>query len=124
MKNISIEEAREKHDKLRDIMEKYGNPEFGDCIVDEISWLFDFPTTTDTEPEGEFTDDGEYELVDYTFRPFNTDDGFTNIEVRDFNGDFLGEIAGVEFPDENDLEEILKFESVLIAWLKGKKYSF
>lgn len=49
MKNISIEEVKEIHQKLREILQKYGNPEFGDCIVDEISWLFDFPTTADTE---------------------------------------------------------------------------
>jgi hypothetical protein len=51
MKKISIEEAKETHDKLREILIKYGNEEYGDCIVDEISWLFNFPTTIDVEPE-------------------------------------------------------------------------
>jgi hypothetical protein len=52
MKTVSIEEVTEKHNKLREILEKYGSPEFGDCIVDEISWLFDYPTTIDTDTEG------------------------------------------------------------------------
>jgi hypothetical protein len=51
MKRISIEEATEKHNKLRQILEKYGNPEFGDCIVDEICELFNHLTTIDTETE-------------------------------------------------------------------------
>ena len=53
MKNISIEKAKEIHEKLRSILIKYDNPEYGDCIVDEISWLFNFPTTIDVEPEEE-----------------------------------------------------------------------
>ena len=53
MKNISIEEAKDTHDKLREILIKYNAPEYGDCIVDEISWLFGFPTTLDVEPEEE-----------------------------------------------------------------------
>jgi hypothetical protein len=50
---IDIEQAKETHDKLREILIKYGNEEYGDCIVDEISWLFGFPTTIDVEPEEE-----------------------------------------------------------------------
>lgn len=74
----------------------------------------------ETEAMGEFVNDGDYQLLDYFFRTFNTDEGFTNIEVRDFTDDFCGEIAGVEFPDENDEEEIIKFEEILLIWLKGK----
>lgn len=48
---IATEKAKETHDKLRNILIKYGNPEYGDCIVDEISWLFNFPTTIDVESE-------------------------------------------------------------------------
>lgn len=44
-------EAREKHEKLRSILIDYGNPEWGDCIVDEICTLFNCPTTIDTEKE-------------------------------------------------------------------------
>jgi len=39
------------HDKLRDILKEYGNPEFGDLIVDDICQLFNFPTTIDEESE-------------------------------------------------------------------------
>lgn len=53
MKNVSIEQATKVQNELREILIKYNNPEFGDCIVDEISWLFSFPTTIDVEPEEE-----------------------------------------------------------------------
>lgn len=49
MAQITDKEARETHEKLREILIKYGNPEYGDCIVDEISWIFNYPTTTDVE---------------------------------------------------------------------------
>lgn len=35
----------EKHYQLRDILIKYGNPEYGDAIIDEICRLFDYPVT-------------------------------------------------------------------------------
>lgn len=117
---MNIEKTQEMHQKLRDIIESYGNKEFGDCIIDEICQLFNFPTTTDIETEGEFTNDGDYRLLDYVFSPFNTDEGFTNIEVRDFDGNFISEVAGIEFPDEEDKEEVVKFENILKDWLKGK----
>ncbi len=117
---ISVEKARELHKKLREILIKYGNKEYGDCIVDEISWLFNFPTTIDTEPEGEFLSTREYELAGYHFKTFNTDEGFTNIEVKDCFGEFVDIIAGVEFPDELDTYEVLNFEALLRTWLKGK----
>ena len=53
MKNILIAEAKDTHDKLREILIKYNSPEYGDAIVDEISSLFNFPTTIDIEPEDE-----------------------------------------------------------------------
>ena len=43
-----------------------------------------------------------------------------NIEVRDFEDNLLGEIAGLEIPDEDDKEEVIKFEEVLKTWLKGE----
>lgn len=39
----------ETHQKVREILQSYGNPEFGDCIVDELCFLFGHPTTTDIE---------------------------------------------------------------------------
>ena len=121
MTNVSIEQATKVQNELREILIKYNNPEFGDCIVDEICWLFGFPTTTDVEPEGDFVNDGrDYQLLDYVFHPFNTDEGFTNIEVKGFDDNLLGEIAGLEIPDENDKEEVIKFEEILKVWLKGE----
>jgi len=38
----------EKHNKLIDILQKYGNEEFGDEIIDEISELFNYPKTKET----------------------------------------------------------------------------
>ena len=40
--------------------------------------------------------------------------------MRDFDDDLLGEIAGLEIPDENDKEEVIKFEEILKVWLKGE----
>ena len=37
--------SNEKHDKLRKILIDYGCEEFGDCIIDEICELFDYPKT-------------------------------------------------------------------------------
>ena len=41
-----MEELKEKHEKLRNILIDYGSPEFGDCIIDEISELFGEKPTT------------------------------------------------------------------------------
>ena len=118
---MNTEKIQTVHQKLRDILVSYGNEEYGDCIVDEISFIFGFPTTTDIETEGEFVNDGsDYQLLDYVLHPFNTDEGFTNIEVRDFGDNLIGEIAGVEIPDEEDKEGLVKFEEILKDWLKGE----
>lgn len=47
--NITDDQAKEVHKKLREILISYGNPEFGDCIVNEICFQFGFPTTDDVE---------------------------------------------------------------------------
>ena len=123
MTNVSIEQATKVQNELREILIKYNNPEFGDYIVDEICWLFGFPTTADVEPEGDFVnDDRDYQLLGYVFHPFTTDEGFTNIEVKDFDDNLLGEIDGLEIPDENDTEEVIKFEEVLKTWLKENEF--
>ena len=36
MKELDNQEIEETHNKLKEILEKYGNEEFGDCITDEI----------------------------------------------------------------------------------------
>lgn len=48
-----ISEAKSNHEKLREVLQKYGNPEFGDCIIDEICFIFGYATTIDVEPEQE-----------------------------------------------------------------------
>lgn len=45
----SREEAQKVHVKLREILMRYGSPEHGDCIVDEICFLFGHETTIDVE---------------------------------------------------------------------------
>lgn len=35
----------EKHDQLRNILIEFGNPEYGDAIIDKICTLFGYPTT-------------------------------------------------------------------------------
>lgn len=42
-------EYTEKHLKLMKILEDYGNPEFGDCIIDEICKLFNYKLTPSDE---------------------------------------------------------------------------
>jgi hypothetical protein len=37
----------DKHELLRDILIEYNNPEYGDCIIDDICRLFKYPTTID-----------------------------------------------------------------------------
>ncbi len=36
---------KETHEELRNILIEYGSKEYGDCIVDKISELFNYPTT-------------------------------------------------------------------------------
>ena len=40
--------------------------------------------------------------------------------MRDFEDNLLLEIAGLEIPDEDDKEEVIKFEEVLKTLLKGE----
>jgi hypothetical protein len=41
-----IEELKETHEKIRNILIKNGNIEFGDCIIDEICVAVGIPPTT------------------------------------------------------------------------------
>lgn len=71
------------------------------------------------EIKGKFVNDGrQYEFEDFVFGPFN-EDGFTNLEIRDFDDNLMEEIGGVEIPDEDDHEELIKFEKLLTTILKG-----
>ena len=55
-------EIRKTHQKLRDILQKYGNKEFGDCIVDEICLTFNYPITTDVEVDFEHVQEWFYSI--------------------------------------------------------------
>jgi hypothetical protein len=41
-----IEKLKETHEKIRNVLIKYGNEEYGDCIIDEISEAAGLPPTT------------------------------------------------------------------------------
>lgn len=43
------EDILNKHEKLRNILISYGCEEYGDCIIDEICDLFNYPNTIDVE---------------------------------------------------------------------------
>jgi hypothetical protein len=45
MKKETIQELKDKHEKLRNILIEYGCEENGDCIIDEICLLFKYPQT-------------------------------------------------------------------------------
>lgn len=47
MTKAEQEEIADTHNKIRDILQDYGNEEWGDCIVDEICFTFGYATTTD-----------------------------------------------------------------------------
>ena len=70
--------------------------------------------------KGEFVNDGnQYQLCDYVFIPYTDDEGFAHLEIRDFDDNLLDEIYGVSIPDEEDLEELVKFYEVLTTLLRG-----
>lgn len=63
---------KEKHNKLKAILQEYGNEEFGDCIIDEICNTFDFPTTVDFEA---FIDDESISFQDFFSELRDLDEG-------------------------------------------------
>ena len=44
---IKQDKVDKTHQHLREILIKYNSPEYGDCIIDEICHLFDYPLTND-----------------------------------------------------------------------------
>lgn len=46
MSEQEIEELKETHEKIRNILIDYGSEEYGDCIIDEICEAVGLPTTT------------------------------------------------------------------------------
>lgn len=50
--DIACSEIKTTHNKVREILQKYGSEEYGDCIVDELCFTIgNYPTTTDIEQE-------------------------------------------------------------------------
>ena len=43
--NKTMKTIKNKHENLRKILIEYGSQEFGDCIVDDICNLFNYPNT-------------------------------------------------------------------------------
>lgn len=72
-------------------------------------------------PSGDFVNDGSrYQFMDYVFQSTIDDEGFSSLDVYDFEENHMGELGGVALPDEDDREAILNFESLLTTWLKGQ----
>lgn len=90
--------------------------------IHDVRFYDDELTDFSTKTQGEFVNDGiQYQIYDYVLRPFNTDEGFTNIEVMDYDDNVVYEIAGVEMIDEDsELQEILDFESTVKTLLIGE----
>ena len=131
MKNITLTEEQLK-ELLRNafIQGEYYESDFFSTSVgeqDEITEM-DFGEWYETlsldykellEIKGKFVNDGtHYEFEDFVFMPYN-EDGFTYMEIRDCYENLIEEISGVEIPDEDDYEELVKFEKLLTTILKG-----
>ena len=100
--------------------------EFSQNWFASVGLLPEYPTTNNLKQyimeniQGEFVNDGnQYQFCDYVFIPFTDDEGFINLEIRDFDDNLIEEIAGVEIPDGEDTEEMIKFEKLLTTILKG-----
>lgn len=79
-------------------------------------------TEVPVKTQGEFVNDGsDYQVFDYVLSTFNTDEGFTAIEVRDYDDNLVYEIFGIEMIDEDsEIEDILDFESTVKTLLIGE----
>ena len=53
MTGPEIEALKEVHEKIRTVLMDYENPEYGDCIIDEICDVVGIPPTTVYYVEGE-----------------------------------------------------------------------
>lgn len=85
--------------------------------------LLNLSATIGLETQGEFVNDGsDYQVFDYVFSTvLSAVEGFTNIEVRDYDDNLVYEIAGVEMIDEDsELQEILDFENTVKTLLIGE----
>lgn len=60
---MTAEEVQRIHKSIRDVLIENGNDEYGDCIIDEICRIFNYPTTIDIYII-EQMDDGLYHIYD------------------------------------------------------------
>lgn len=52
VEEITHEEIKDKHEKIRSVLMKYGNEEYGDWIIDDICEIVGIPATTVYYEEG------------------------------------------------------------------------
>lgn len=103
-------------DRVCEIIKHKLNLFQGNIIEQEYNELIDLKHI-----QGDFVDDGSnYQLFDYVFSTFNSDNGYTNLEVRDFDDNLMGEIENIELPDEDDKDAVLVFEREIINWLQSE----
>jgi hypothetical protein len=95
-------EYTEEHTKLQKILQKYGNEEFGDCILDEICELFGHKLTPAEEEE----------TVPYAY-------GFLKRKIRWEN---LCELVGVYYYALKEGFEISDSEVFHIKMSDAEKY--
>ena len=65
--------------------------------------------------------DDNYVLDDYIIESKIDDEGFTILEVKDYDNDIVAEYSGISLPDENDFNSIILFEDTITSLLKGDK---
>lgn len=108
MRTITNKEAQETHNKLRDILIKSGNEEYGDCIIDDICWLFGFPTTNDVEDEEEETVPITYGLIKATvgWSRFCDVTGKNHYAINEFGDYPMNEVFDIPLSQAKTLEFI------------------
>lgn len=104
--------AEDTHDKLREILIKYNNPEYGDCIVDEICQLFKYPTTIDIEKPKFIL--GEDRINGIKINDKIRDEELFEYEIRD-KEDFIAELINWISEASRDKQMMIDDLKILIA---------
>lgn len=116
--------CNQKDDIIARVMHyDFKNKELAVTQAEMLIKVLNSTLTTNLESLGEFVNDGnDYQVFDYVFSPvLSAVEGFTNIEVRDYDDILVYEIAGVEMIDESyELRDILKFEEIVKTILIGE----
>lgn len=104
MEKTDLERAKGLHDDLRNILIKYGNEEYVDCIVDDICNLFNYTNTVDVLVEESFLSAKEYvkSKLDYVLEDDDNLVGGTSFSGETLR-DFLEKCFDIEdIPTLND----------------------